>query len=655
MKKIINSSKSSPFSMPPKQEKLPIDVVELDSSDDADDAGVPVAGMTKPDLPHGGKSPVIENSNAVVPPDSSYRPLDSRSFWKAGNFEVGRIKSAAVHGELEHARVHPKFLHSNATSHKWAFGAIAELLDNAVDEISSGATFVKVDRISNPRDNSPALLFQDDGGGMDPERLRKCMSLGYSSKTSNSTIGQYGNGFKTSTMRLGADVIVFSRSSHSGRATQSVGLLSYTFLRRTGQDDVIVPMIDFDISDHWAEPIVYGSQDDWSTNLKTILEWSPFATKMDLLQQFDDIKSHGTRIIVYNLWLNDEGIYELNFDDDDEDITLRDEANQGNTSKTNKRGLELQSHISYRLRYSLRAYASILYLKKFTNFSIILRGKPIEQFNILDELKLLKVITYKPQLAGTSKEILVETSLGFVKDTPSSVCGFNIYHKNRLIRPFWKVTADGSSKGNGVVGVLEANFIEPAHDKQDFERSSLFFKLESRLKQMVMDYWKAHCHLIGLKPLEPHLQNLQRESFVPTQVQVANAQTQSPTNFQTVTGLAAHPRPHFHSAQSGNSGRTNCNRELPAVQPMTGNATGSVKKDTQIASSSCMSIDQICEENIQLFRRCESFIQRETELKRTIEELEKELEDTKKKSSELSLRLESQKKLKLLKQLGQKA
>lgn len=28
------------------------------------------------------------------------------------------------------------------------------------------------------------------------------------------------------------------------RATQSVGLLSYTFLRKTGQDDVIVPMVD---------------------------------------------------------------------------------------------------------------------------------------------------------------------------------------------------------------------------------------------------------------------------------------------------------------------------------------------------------------------------------------------------------------------------
>lgn len=89
--------------MPPKEEKLPIDVVELDSSDD-EDTGVPVVGMRKPDMPHGGnslnKSPVIEKSNAVVPPDSNYRPLDSRSFWKAGNFEVGRIKSTAIHGSF---------------------------------------------------------------------------------------------------------------------------------------------------------------------------------------------------------------------------------------------------------------------------------------------------------------------------------------------------------------------------------------------------------------------------------------------------------------------------------------------------------------------------------------------------------------------------
>lgn len=158
-----------------------------------------------------------------------------------------------------------------------------------------------------------------------------------------------GNGFKTSTMRLGADVIVLSRANRKGyvffffnyfrrfifllvelsirssmlsdvlslnlyfsHATQSVGLLSYTYLRKTGLDDVVVPMvifiiflvtlpvsiysqnsyldcffmqIDFDITSNWAEPIIYGSHDDWSSNLTTILEWSPFTSKEELMLQ----------------------------------------------------------------------------------------------------------------------------------------------------------------------------------------------------------------------------------------------------------------------------------------------------------------------------------------------------------------------------------
>lgn len=37
-----------------------------------------------------------------------------------------------------------------------------------------------------------------------------------------------------------------------------------------------------------------------------------------------------------------------------QDIRLRDEANQGTVTKTFKRVLELQSHLSYRIRFSLR-------------------------------------------------------------------------------------------------------------------------------------------------------------------------------------------------------------------------------------------------------------------------------------------------------------
>lgn len=46
-------------------------------------------------------------------------------------------------------------------------------------------------------------------------------------------------------------------------------------------------------------------------------------------------------------------------------------------------------------------------------------------------------------------------------------------------------------------GILQADYLEPTHNKQDFERTSLFQKLELRLKQMTWEYWDYHCHLIG--------------------------------------------------------------------------------------------------------------------------------------------------------------
>uniref|UniRef100_A0A6N2NIL3 Morc S5 domain-containing protein n=2 Tax=Salix viminalis TaxID=40686 RepID=A0A6N2NIL3_SALVM len=646
--------------MPPKAEKQqPMSVVEIASSDDEVEIGPP-PGMPRKTTPSSSKSrrqhpqkmqKLQQNSSSevITAPVPAYQSLDCRSFWKAGGYDVGPVASKApAQGQLEHARVHPKFLHSNATSHKWAFGAIAELLDNAVDEVHNGATFVKVDKIDIMKDNSPALLFQDDGGGMDPDGIRKCMSLGYSSKKSKTTIGQYGNGFKTSTMRLGADVLVFSCATRSGKATQSIGLLSYTFLRKTGQDDVIVPMIDFDISDSRAEPILYGSQDDWSSNLETIVEWSPFASKEELMQQFEDIGRHGTKIIIYNLWLNDEGIYELSFDDDEEDIRLRDEANHGQT-KLHKKTAELRSHISYCIRYSLRAYASILYLRKFTNFSIVLRGKPVQHFNLVDDLKYSKTVSYKPQV-GTIKEVTVETTVGFIKEAPAlSISGFNVYHKNRLIRPFWKVTGDAAVKGNGVVGVLEANFIEPAHDKQDFERSSLYIRLEARLKQMVMDYWKHHCHLLGILPPGVKTLDIQKQGAVKTRKQLPAKQhnIDLPTNEEEMTLDQLITR---NNRQLGSTGRS----DSPVEESIIGLEAGSDSGVLSEGGLGSMPIDQICEENIQLFMRCEEYTKKETELKQTVEELEKELEQAKRKCAQLASHLETKRKQKILQQQSEK-
>ncbi|KAI7737312.1 hypothetical protein M8C21_031410, partial [Ambrosia artemisiifolia] len=334
------------------------------------------------------------------------------------------------------------------------------------------------------------------------------------------------------------------------RATQSVGLLSYTFLRRTGQDDVIVPM-------------------------------------------FEDIGSHGTKIIIYNLWLNDEGIYELNFDEDDEDIKLRDET--AHLSKLRKKVAETQAHISYRLLHSLRAYASMLYLRKFKNFKIILRGKPVEQYNIADDLRNPQINIYRPHVAST-KEAVMETTLGFIKEAPAiGVNGFNVYHKNRLIRdvlriasqyanlfqPFWKVTSEGNSRGYGVVGVLEANFIEPAHDKQDFERS------------------KQYCHLVGHQPDPSSLHKAQKTAATPIQNQGEAFDQNSP-----ITGHPANRRLNLSGSQMGSYGRAVYNNATPPGF------------DQEMAHGDCSrDIDEIREENIQLFIRSEQSMQRETELK----------------------------------------
>ncbi|RZC65758.1 hypothetical protein C5167_009444 [Papaver somniferum] len=135
----------------------------------------------------------------------------TRQFCEAGIYTNNRSSTINSANRQNHQRVHPKSFHSNATSHKWAFGAIAEMLDNAVDEIQNRATFVIVDKIRTPFVEIPALLIQDDGGGMDPETIRRCMSFDLLDKKPNHSVGKYGNGFRTSTMRLGDDVMVFSR------------------------------------------------------------------------------------------------------------------------------------------------------------------------------------------------------------------------------------------------------------------------------------------------------------------------------------------------------------------------------------------------------------------------------------------------------------
>ncbi|KAG0473131.1 hypothetical protein HPP92_014988 [Vanilla planifolia] len=519
--------------------------------------------------------------------------------------------------------------------------AIAELLDNAVDEICNGATFVKVDKLSNSRDKSPMLLVQDDGGGMDPEGIRHCMSLGFSKKKSKATIGQHGNGFKTSTMRLGADAIVFSRANRKGVIHNLCP--RFTFADRFSKSR----------KSRWYHYCIVQRRIGMKP-LRLILDWSPFSSGEELLQQFDDVGSHGSKVIIYNLWMNDDGLLELDFDDDDEDICLRDRSSSEGFSRFHKE--IVQTHISYTLRYSFG---------KFSNFEIILRGKPVEQIKIADELKFKKFgknvasgkepsssgplwnITIRHSSSLPSQDVSARTIIGFAKEAPIlGIFGVNVYHKNRLIMPFWKVVQEGSSRGRCVVGIIEANFIEPAHDKQDFERTPLFIRLETKLKQVIIEYWKNHCHLIGYQPppsselghrlKQSHQGQASQHkasahgAYSPREVQVETSPVEQIIGLPTLNvSTASHAVEVHASALLKDTSDSNSEESQDCEEMRCSNLNDST------------SDEKMSEENLHLFNRCEQFQLRQAELKQTIDDLERELERAKRRCSRLSTEVDS--------------
>uniref|UniRef100_A0A0E0G6F7 Morc S5 domain-containing protein n=1 Tax=Oryza nivara TaxID=4536 RepID=A0A0E0G6F7_ORYNI len=451
-------------------------------------------------VPPGFLDPLPRPSAPPPPPPPPPRGRRvTRQFWNAGDYDgkpdlLGGDPS--LRSGMDHIRVHPRFLHSNATSHKWALGAFAELLDNSLDEVANGATYVNIDMLENKKDGTRMVSVEDDGGGMDPDKMWHCMSLGYSAKSKvKDTIGQYGNGFKTSTMRLGADVLVLSRSCGNGgrRRTQSIGMLSYTFLRETRKDDIIVPMIDYEKGQQYWKRMMRTTSIDWQTSLATIIEWSPYSSEAELLQEFSSIKEQGTRIIIYNLWENEQGELELDFDTDVNDIQIRGGNRDQKNIQLAKQFPNSRHFFTY--RHSLQSYASILYLRVPSVFQMILRGKEIEHHNIIGDMMMKNHVIYKPVMTdGFPRDIDVKIT-NAKHHIP--IQGFNVYHKNRLIKPFWRVWALPGIQGRGVIGVLEVNFVEPAHDKQDFERTNSLARLEARLNLMQKKYWSDNCHRIG--------------------------------------------------------------------------------------------------------------------------------------------------------------
>ncbi|KAK5617728.1 hypothetical protein CRENBAI_001137 [Crenichthys baileyi] len=337
----------------------------------------------------------------------------------------------------------PKFLHTNSTSHTWPFSAIAELIDNAYDpDVSAKQFWIDKTVVKG----EICLSFMDNGNGLNLETMHKMLSFGYSDKIAVNglePIGIYGNGFKSGSMRLGKDAIVFSKS----KSTPCIGMLSQSYLEKIGAKQII--------------------------------------TKEELLAEIDAISSSsaktGTRIIIWNLRRTSTASTEFDFDTDRYNIRIPLEVYEelSDPSQPSNRSTYVPESV-----FSLRAYCSILYLKP--RMQVIVRGQKVKSQLIAKSLACIRKDHYKP----TFLEKRITIIFGYNTKSKDQY-GIMMYHKNRLIKAYERVGCQlkANNKGVGVIGVIECNFLDPTHNKQSFIETDKYRKTIYNLGLKLEEYW----------------------------------------------------------------------------------------------------------------------------------------------------------------------
>ncbi|XP_020613915.1 MORC family CW-type zinc finger protein 2A-like [Orbicella faveolata] len=459
--------------------------------------------------------------------------------------------TSGVYSSLRRAQLTYDYLHTNSTTHEFLFGALAELVDNARDASSQ-----KIDIYTEPCESCRGkflLCFRDDGDGMEPSEVANVVQFGRSVKRTvdSRMIGQYGNGLKSGTMRIGKDMILFTKKGN----TMSCLFLSRTFHEREKIEEVVVPMPSWEASTN--KPLAKSKREVDKHQIETnlILKYSPFKTESQLFEQFNKIGPKGTLVVVYNLKLMDNGEPELDVISDPYDIKMGDPRAGESVADYDK---DLPEHNSF------RAYTAILYLdprmkiyiqnkkvrtkrltgclykpkcyhftsKRFKTRSEQESEKADREAKIAEEkareletqarelqkqaeqtskdkrveLRKVQALASEARAEAQMKTKIADAKKKSMKEpkTLNFTFGFNIenrqcygvfiYNCSRLIRMYEKVgpQKDGGVKCYGIIGVVDVPYLvlEPTHNKQDFADGKEFRHLHRALGEHLEQYWK---------------------------------------------------------------------------------------------------------------------------------------------------------------------
>ncbi|XP_075069038.1 ATPase MORC2 [Mixophyes fleayi] len=447
------------------------------------------------------------------------------------------------YSSLNRAQLTFEYLHTNSTTHEFLFGALAELVDNARD-----ADATRIDIFAVPREDLRGgfmLCFLDDGAGMDPSEAASVIQFGRSAKRTPESIqiGQYGNGLKSGSMRIGKDFILFTKKEDS----MTCLFMSRTFHEEEGIDEVIVPLPTW--NSRTCEPLT-DNMEKFAIETELIYKYSPFRSQKEVMEQFRKITGDsGTIVVIFNLKLMDAGEPELDVVSDPKDIQMAGTPPDGTKPE----------------RLSFRAYAAVLYIDP--RMRIFIHGHKVQT-------KRLSCCLYKPRMykytsnrfktraeqevkkaehmakiaeekahEAESKARAVESRLGedLSRESRASlrqvqnvaittrreadvkrrikeakqralkepkelnfIFGVNIeqreldgmfvYNCSRLIKMYEKVgpQLEGGMACGGVVGVVDVPYLvlEPTHNKQDFADAKEYRHLLKAMGEHLAQYWK---------------------------------------------------------------------------------------------------------------------------------------------------------------------
>ncbi|XP_020271097.1 MORC family CW-type zinc finger protein 3-like isoform X2 [Asparagus officinalis] len=285
-------------------------------------------------------------------------------------------------------RTDPSYLRTLSQTHAaWAFGAIAELIDNSRDADATRLG-ISVEYLYSKKvgEKIPVLSVVDDGTGMSHQDIMRMLSFGHKQPDEETPdrIGRFGIGFKTGAMKLGKDVLVLSQTTGS----RSVAFLSQSY--NEDKENLEIPIIAYRKLGAFME-VDLSIQSEASANLKlnAIKEFSPFNEYLlgERLGLFGEMAT-GTQIYIWNLdkWSSD---YSLQWEDSE---SMVEDGVRGDILIRSRRIRSRPGQISQEvpLDYSLQAYLEVIFLDP--RMKIIVQGSSVKSRPLAKSLNKTSVV-----------------------------------------------------------------------------------------------------------------------------------------------------------------------------------------------------------------------------------------------------------------------